>query len=56
MKREKVINLAYGKRITEISHILILTGSDIFFIASIENKEMVNFMNRQKTKIKVGII
>ncbi len=39
----KGYNLAYGKRITEISHILILTGSDIFFIASIENKEAIKF-------------
>ncbi len=39
----KGFNLAFGKRVTEISHILTLIGSDIFFIAAIENKNAILF-------------
>lgn len=41
-------NLVYGKRVTEISHILSLIGSDTLFIAAIQSKGAIKIFQSGK--------
>ncbi len=36
-------NLVYGKRISEVSHLVLLIGVGNIFVASIESREVIRF-------------
>lgn len=43
IETKKGYNLVYGKRVIEASHLLVLNGSDLYFIAVIEKQDGVRF-------------
>lgn len=45
-------NLVYGKRVTEVSHILTLIGADKLFIAAIQSKEAIKYFEKEKVAVK----
>lgn len=48
----KGFNLVYGKRVTEVSHLISLIGSDKIFIAAIQSKEAIKFFETEKVAVK----
>ena len=48
----KGFNLVYGKRVTEVSHLLSLVGSDKLFIAAIQSKEAIRFFEAKTLMTK----
>ncbi|MBP7282734.1 MAG: hypothetical protein KBA66_14220 [Leptospiraceae bacterium] len=48
----KGFNLVYGKRVTEVSHLLSLVGSDKLFIAAIQSKEAIKFFEAKTLMTK----